>query len=100
MTEVNRVEIRFKNLRFAVAALHVTCGTLFAQLAADRGVTAVDQVRVHVAHQLLRDGARTAGVAHDRVLHRRRHTHQIDAVVLVEALVFDRDEGLTEVAWQ
>ena len=100
MTEVNRVQIRFEDLRLVVASLHVTRRALLAQLAPDRRVAPVDQIRMHVADKLLRDGARTARIAHYRVLHRRRDADQVDAVVLIEALVFDGNERLPDVARQ
>ncbi len=52
---------------------------------------------MHVADQLLRDGARAAPVAHDVVLYRASDADEIDAVVLIEALILDRHEGLTDV---
>ena len=50
---------------------------------------------MHVADELLRDRARAAAVlAHDLSLDRAEHADDVDAVVLVEALIFDRDERL------
>jgi hypothetical protein len=55
---------------------------------------------MHVPDELLRDGARAARVASYRVLQRAGDTDDIDAVVLIEPLILDRDERLTDVSRQ
>ncbi len=53
---------------------------------------------MHVADQLLRDGAGASRVAADGVLQRAGDPDEVDAIVLVEPLVLDRDEGLRNVS--
>ena len=55
---------------------------------------------MHVADELLRDGARPAALAEDVVLERARDSNDVDSVVLVEAVILDRDERLREVLGQ
>ena len=55
---------------------------------------------MHVADELLRDGAGTAGIAHHSVLHGSSDTNQIDAVVLIETLIFDGHKRLAHEARQ
>lgn len=53
---------------------------------------------MHVADELLRDGAGSAHAAADEsVLQRTNHADDIDAVVLVKPMIFDRNEGLGDV---
>ena len=55
---------------------------------------------MHVPDEQLRDRARAAHVAADGVLERARDADEVDAVVLVEALVLDGDERRRHVARQ
>src|SRR5689334_21293938 len=52
---------------------------------------------MHVADELLRDRARTATVAKNVVFDRAGDSNDVDSVMLVEALVFDCDEGLADI---
>ena len=98
--KVNRIEIRLEDLRLVVAPFHIAGRTLLSQLAPDGCITAIHQIRMHVADELLRDRAGTARVAHHGVLHGSGDTHQIDTVVLVETLVLNRNERLTDMPRQ
>ena len=55
---------------------------------------------MHVADELLRDRARAARMPAQRILERRGHAHDVDAVVLVEALILHGDERLAHVRRQ
>src|SRR6185437_15564986 len=55
------------------------------------------QIRMHVAHELLRDGACTARMPAERVLDRAGEADDVHAVVLVEALILNGDECLTDI---
>src|SRR6185437_4859559 len=97
------VQIAFEDLLLGVMLLHLASCLLLATLALEPGecgfiaVVPVDDVRMHVADQLLRDGDRATPVAHDVVLYRAGDADEIDAVVLIEALILDRDERLAYV---
>ena len=100
MSEVDLVEICLENLLLVVVALHLARGVLLVDLARDRAVGAIDEIRMHVADELLRDRARATRVAAQRILDRGGHADHIHTIVLVEALVFDRDERLPDVRRQ
>ena len=91
------IEVRLEDLCLGVVRLHLARRRLLAELARDRLVAAVHEVGVHVAHELLRDRARAARVAADRILERARDADEVHAVVHVEALVLDGDEGLPHI---
>ena len=97
---MNDVQVRLEDLLLVVVLLHFARRRLFPQLAGQAAVRAVDDVGVHVADQLLRDGAGPARVAAERVLERSRHAHEIDPVMLIETLILDRNKGLGDIARQ
>ena len=103
--EVDLVDVAFEYLLLAVVALHFACGLLLVELAHRAHVPPVDDVRMHVADELLRDGARaTAMRARDLLeelaLDCAGNTDEVDAIMLVEALVLDGDERLADVLRQ
>jgi hypothetical protein len=101
VAEVDRIEVGLEDLLLAVAPLHLACRLLLAQLATQAQVTAVDQLGVHVADELLRDRARsTAPLTEQFPLHGRCDADDVDAVVLVEALILDGDERRPDVLRQ
>src|SRR6185369_7571289 len=105
VAEVDLVDVRLEDLLLAVVALHLTRRLLLAELACEAQVPPVDLVGVHVPDELLRDRARAPAVAacdplEDLALDGAGDADQIDAVVLVEALVLDGDECLTNVLRQ
>jgi hypothetical protein len=100
VAEVDLIEIRLEDLRLAVVRLHLARRGLLAELARDRLVAAVHEIGMHVAHQLLRDRARAARVAADRVLECAGDADEVDAIMDVEALILDRDEGLADIQRQ
>jgi hypothetical protein len=79
---------------------HLARRSLLAQLATEALVRSVDDAGMHVADQLLRDGARAARIAEHGVLESTRDAHEIDAVVLVEPLILDGHERLRHVLRQ
>src|SRR6187397_2293572 len=97
MAKVDLVEVSLEDLVLLVVALHLACRGLLAELPAEAPVRAVHQRRVHVADELLRDRAGAARAATHSVLERACNAHHVHAVVLVEALVLDGDEGLRDV---
>src|SRR5688500_6441480 len=90
--ERDLVEIGLENLILVVALLHLARRSLLSHLSPDTSVGAIDDFRMHVADQLLRDRARSAALTENVVLQRPRDPDDIDAVVLKEAVIFDRDE--------
>jgi hypothetical protein len=94
VSEVDLVEIRLEDLRFRVAPFHLTRGALLAKLPRNRFIAPVDEIGVHVADELLRDCARAARTAEEVVLDRTGDADDVDAVVLIEAVVFYGDERL------
>ena len=100
MAEVHLVEVRLEDLLLGVVPLHFAGCGLLAQLAADGLVPAVDEVGMQVADELLRDRGCTPRPADDVVLDRTGDADDVDAVVLVEAVVLHRDEGLRHVLRQ
>src|SRR5262245_44958890 len=71
---------------------------LARQTGSAAGLAPIDDVGVHVPDELLRNGARAAAIlVEDLPLDRAEHSDDVDAVVLVEPLVFNRDEGLADV---
>ena len=97
--ERDEVEIGLEDLRLGVVSLHLARGVLLAELAIETHVSSIDHIGMHVADELLRDGAGSAhAAANESVLQRTNHADDIDAVVLVEPMIFDRNEGLGDVA--
>ena len=94
VTELDDVEIRLEDLRLGVVLLHLAGGILLAELARDGLVAAIDGIGVEIAHELLRDRARAARMSRDGILDRAGDADEVDAIVRVEALVLDGDEGL------
>jgi hypothetical protein len=78
---------------------HLTRRGLLVQFSREANVTAVDNVWVHVADELLRYRARTTQTrAQQFSLYGRRHANQIDTIMLVEALILDGDKRVRQVA--
>ena len=99
MPEVDLIEIGLENLVLRVVPLHLACGRLLAELARKAQIAPVDDVRVHVADQLLRDRARTAPtLTQELPLDSTGNADQIDTVVLVKALILHGDERVLEVS--
>ena len=94
------VEVRLEDLLLGVAPLHLARRRLLAQLAQRAHVPPIDDVGMHVADELLRDRAGATRIALHRVLQRARDADHVDAVVLIESLILDGDEGLANVARQ
>src|ERR1043166_307703 len=100
VSEIDLVEIFLEDLLLGVMPLHLARRRLLAQLARQprraTDLAAVDDVGVQVADELLRDRAGAAPVlAKDLPFDRAEHAEHVDAVVLIEALVFDGDERLS-----
>jgi hypothetical protein len=93
LTEVDLVQVRGEDLVLVPLALELVGQRRLAELLED-GSAALGGQRV--LHELLGDsggslrGAGTRDVLHDRAA----DPHEVDAAVLVEALVLDRDGGL------
>src|SRR5205085_9244474 len=101
VAQIDLIEICLENLILGVMLLHLARRGLLAELARETEITPVDDVRMHIADELLRDGARpTATLPKEPSLDRARDADEIDAVVLIEALVLDSDERVLEVTWQ
>ena len=95
VAEVHLVQIHLEDLLLRVQVLEVGGDDDFLELAAV-GLAAVQE---HQPRQLLRDGAAALGAAARlQVLQdRAADAHGIDAAVIEEALILDRDHGLDEV---
>src|SRR5690349_17601215 len=100
VAERNLVQVRFEDLLLRVVTLHLARRSLLTKLAAKTAIAAVDQRRMHVADELLRDGAGTASLAEDVVLQSAGDPDDINAIVLIEPVIFDGDECLAEVFGQ
>src|SRR6266540_1340464 len=98
MPEGDLVQVAFENLLLGVVSLHLERGRLLAELSCRTGISAIDDRRMHIADKLLRDGARSAPGAEYIVLERAGYADIVDAFVLVEAVVFDGDERLGQIA--
>src|SRR5690606_13624062 len=94
------VEVRLEDLFLGVVLLHLAGGRLLAKLAQRAPVGAIDDLRVHVAHELLRNRTRAAGVPEHGILDGAGDAHEVHAVMLVEPLVLYGDERLRNVRWQ
>ena len=93
---VDFVQISFQDLVFGIRALEVTCDLHFFDLA-DHAALEADLVE-HVASELLRDRASPASVVEGQHAdHRPRDADGVEAAVLVEALVLDRDDGMGDI---
>ncbi len=95
VAEIDLVQVQLEDLVLGVEVLDVGRENDFFQFPAKRLVAAEEAL----ARELLRDGASALGTAPfpDIADHGGSHTYHIDAVVLVEALVLDRDDGLDEI---
>src|SRR4051812_42653246 len=100
VAERNLVQIRFEDLVLGVVLLHLASGGLLVELPAEAAVGAVDEGRVHVPDELLGDGAGAAPFAEDVVLESTGDADDVDAVVLVEAMILDRDERVRQIRGQ
>src|SRR3954468_11633986 len=101
MPEVDLVDVAFEYLLLRVVPLHLARRLLLVELAHRAHVTPVDEVRMHVAHELLRDRARSTAVLAGDLLEELSldgagDTDQVHAIVLIEALVLHRNECLTD----
>src|SRR6185437_12207858 len=98
------VQIGFEDLCLGVVSLHFPRGGLFAQFALDGrdagAIRAVDQIRMHVAHELLRNGACAARMSAERVLDGAGETDDVHAVMLIETLILHGNERLTHILRQ
>ena len=97
MSKRDLIEVALKDLFFAVMALHLARRRLFVELAAEAAIGAIDERRMHVANELLGDGAGAAALTQDVVLERAGDADDVDAIVLIEAMVLDSDERLANV---
>ena len=79
---------------------HLTRRRLLTELAAQAPVGAIDERRMHVADELLGNGAGAAALAEDVVPERTRDADDVNAIVLIEAVVLDGDECLRQVLWE
>src|ERR1700680_5341283 len=100
MSESNLVQISLEYLLLAVVLFHLARGRLFLELPAEAHGGAVDERGMHVAHQLLRYGARAAALAEDVVLEGAGDADDIHPVVLVEAMIFHGNERLRQILRQ
>src|ERR1051326_27872 len=97
VAKLDLIEVGLKDLILAVMLLHFASRRLLTQLARETHVAPVDEIRVHVADELLRDGARPAPLAQEVVLDGSGNADQVDSVVLIEALILDGDERFANV---
>ena len=101
MRERNLIQVRFEDLLLVVMLLHLSSRCLLAQFASEAHVAPIDDVRMHVADELLRDRACTTPLfAEYPAFDRAADANQVDAIVLVESLIFDGDKCLRHIAWQ
>ena len=92
-----RVQDGFQNLVLGVVLLHLARGRLLTELSPQAAIGAIDESGVHVADELLRDRTRAPALAENIVLQSPGDADDIHAVVLIEAVVFDRDESLRQI---
>src|SRR6185436_6417885 len=97
VSERDLVQIRFEYLLLGVVLLHFARGGLFAQLATDRDIRAVDDIGMHVPDELLGDRTRAARSAEDVVLDRPGDADEVHAVMLIKAVIFDGDERFRQI---
>ena len=91
VSEVDGVEIRGKDLVLRPALLKLPRERRLAHLALHR----LRARQVRVLDELLRDGAGTlVRTGREAIEERAGDAVQVDAVVLIEALVLDRDDGI------
>ena len=95
VAEVHLIEIHLEDLLFRVQVLEVSGDDDFLELAA----VSLAAVEEHQPRELLRDGASAFGAAARlQVLQERAaDAHGIDAAVIEESLILDRDHGVDEV---
>ena len=97
IAEVDLVEVQLEDLVLAVALLDVECDAHLPQLPAQAAVAAVDVLGKEVAGELHGDGGRTGDPsAKNGTLGGTEDPDPVDAVMLVEALVLRREEGLDD----
>ncbi|MNN36540.1 hypothetical protein D3C81_1504410 [compost metagenome] len=89
--ERHRIQIRFEDFRLAVGGLDLEGRDQLLQLAV-QVARATDFFGEHIARELLRDGGTALGVTARRVQDGARRAREIDAVVVVETVVFRRDQ--------
>ena len=94
--EVHLVQIQFEDLVFGEVVLDQRGEDHLLELA---GVRLLEREKTH-AGELLRDGAGALrAIAFAKVRDRRTgHTNQVDPLMIVEALVLDREHRLLEIA--
>ena len=97
VSESDLVKVRLENLFLVVVPLHFARRALLSQLASETRIASINLIRMHVPDELLRDRARAAPVTEDVVLDRAGDADYVNAVVLVETLVFDSDKRLADV---
>ena len=101
MRKSDLIQIRFEYLLLAVMLFHLSRRRLLSQLAAEADVLTIDDVGMHVADELLGDRTCAAALfAEYASFDRAANADQVDTVMLVEALIFNRDERLRHVARQ
>src|SRR5687767_900063 len=91
--EVDLIEVGLEYLSFRVMLFHLAGRLLLAELARKAQVSAVDEIGMHVADELLSDRARAAPLlTEDPALDRSGDPDHVNTVVLVEASVLDGNE--------
>src|SRR5689334_9182553 len=100
VAQINLIEIRFKDLVLGIVLFHLARGALLAKLARQTEIAAVDDIGVHIPDELLRNRARAAppSLAEKLPLDGTGDADQIDAVVLIEALILDGDKRVREIS--
>ena len=99
MRERNLIQIRFEDLLLVVMLLHLSRRSLLAKLASEGHIAPIDDVRMHVAYELLGDRARTTALfAEYATFDRAADADQVNAIVLIESLIFDGDKCLRHIA--
>src|SRR5688572_18523453 len=99
--EIDLIEVRLEYLSFCVSLFHLARRLLLAELARKAQVSAVDEIGMHVADELLSDCARAASLlTEDPAFDRSGDSDHINTVVLVESSTLDGNERLRHVARQ
>src|SRR5687767_14699007 len=97
MAEAYLVQKSLEDLLLRVVLFHFPRGCLLAKLSAERAIGPVDDVRMHVADEKLRYRAGPPALPENIVLDRSSDSDDVNAIMLVEALILDRDERLRHV---
>ena len=101
MGEADLVQIRLEDLFLVVMLFHLPRCILLAELSSQTHVATVDEIGMHVADELLSNRAGSAALlTEDFSLDRTGDADHVHAVVLIETLVLDGDEGLPHVSRQ